>query len=275
MVLWLLLFAILLCFGIVRCFIFNIHRVVYYTVFDLVEYIRFKKWKDFNFYGIDMFIGMFGHGKTLTMTHRARLLYERYGDTIQFISNYDLKGIPYTPLHNFKQIVEVGKKAISGESEYVGTVVLIDEIEALLSHRNYANFPLEMLNSLCQQRKAHIYIMCSAQRFFMVDKIFRSITTHVIDCVKLWRFQSVSYYDAWDYENAMNSQLLCPLSKIWWFVRNSDFESYDTSQMISESDSKDFISNEEAIIRKGLDATTNLEAVTSPSRKLRKIQKKN
>ena len=157
---------------------------------------------------------------------------------------------------------------------YKGTVVLIDEIEDLLSHRNYANFPLSMLNTLTQQRKAKIYIMCSAQRFFMVDKLFRSITTHVIDCNKYWRLQHMRYFDAWDYENAMNAQLVKQITHKWWFVKNSDFECYDTSQMISDLDSENFISNEDSIIRKGLDATVNIDAVAKPSRKLKKARKK-
>lgn len=156
--------ALFVC-GLTRCFIFNIHNVLYYAGCDLFTYIKDKKWEDFNYYGIDMFVGMFGHGKTLSMTHKARKLYKKYGDSIRFVSNYELIGIPYVPLVNFNQLVELGKEGISGTSEYKGTVVLIDEIEDLLSHRNYAQFPLQMLNVLTQQRKAKIYIMCSAQRF--------------------------------------------------------------------------------------------------------------
>lgn len=269
---WLLIAVLLWC-GLTRCAIFNVHNVIYYTVHDVYTYFKEKKWKNFNYYGIDMFIGMFGHGKTLSMTHRARKLYKKYGDSIRFVSNYELIGIPYIPLKNFNQLVELGKQAISGESAYKGTVVLIDEIEDLLSHRNYAQFPLQMLNVLTQQRKAKIYIMCSAQRFFMVDKLFRGITTHVIDCNKYWRFQHMRYYDAWEYENAMNSQMVKPLLSRWWFVKNSDFESYDTAQMIDESMSADFISNEESLTRIGLDSVVNADAITKPSRRLKKLRK--
>ena len=151
---------------------------------------------------------------------------------------------------------------------------MIDEVEDILSHRNYASFPLQMLNTLTQQRKAKIYIMCSAQRFFMVDKLFRAITTHVVDCSKHWRLQHMMYYDAWDYENAMNTQLVKQLTHKWWFVKNNDFDSYDTTQMISDDMSKNFISNEESLMRKGLDATSNLDAVMGASRRLKKARKK-
>lgn len=317
---WIVIIGLLLC-GMTRCLIFNIHNALYYGVYDIYTYFRDRKWEDFNYYGIDMFIGMFGHGKTLSMTHKARLLYKKYGDSIRFVSNYQLNDIPYVPLENFNQIVKLGQEALQEKPKYLedgenpppyyyddngkikreyrrkikigtdadgnpiyerkilrptykGTVVLIDEIEDLLSHRNYANFPLQMLNVLTQQRKAKIYIMCSAQRFFMVDKLFRSITTHVIDCNKYWRLQHMTYYDAWDYENAMNAQLVKRLTHKWWFVKNADFNCYDTTQMISEDMSEKFISNEETLLRKGLDASTNLDAVSHASRKLKKARKK-
>ena len=323
---WFAIGLLLYC-GSTRCLIFHAPQAVYYAILDIYTYFKEKKWKNFKYYGIYMYIGMFGHGKTLSMTMQAKRLYEKYGDTIRFVSNYELKGIPYIPLRNFNQIVDLGKEAIEADKKgkyfeeeelkdavfppfyldekgnvkkeyrrkvkvgtdelgndiyerkilrpvYKGTVVLIDEIEDLLSHRSYATFPLQMLNALTQQRKAKIFIMCSAQRFFMVDKIFLSITTYAIDCNKYWRLQHMEYYDAWDYENAMNAQLVKRYRNRWRFVSNKAFDSYDTTQMISEDMSKDFISNEEQLARIGLDTVVNSDAVKAPSRRLKKARKK-
>lgn len=328
---WFAIFILLYC-GSTRCLILHAPQAIYYAVMDIYLYFKEKKWKNFNFYGIWMLIGMFGHGKTLCMTMIAKRLYKKFGNTIRFVSNYELKDIPYIPLKNFNQIVDLGKEAIEAENKgkyftpeeleeiaqgikhlppfyldskgnvkkeyrrkvkvdtdeqgndiferkilrptYKGTVVLIDEIEDLLSHRSYASFPLQMLNALTQQRKAKIFIMCSAQRFFMVDKIFRSITTYAIDCNKYWRLQHMEYYDAWDYENAMNAQLIKRRKNKWRFVYNADFNAYDTTQMISEDMTKDFISNEEQLARIGLDNVVNSDAVKRPSRKLKKARKK-
>lgn len=263
--------AVLPFFKVVRCILFNIHYVSFYSVKDIFLYFKERKWKFFTEYGIDMYVGMFGHGKTLSMVHKARNLYKLYGDSIDFISNIELKGIRYTPLVNFNQLVDLGKELEEGKQ---GTVVIIDEISSVLSHRNYASFPLELIGLLCQQRKRHVYIMCTAQRFFMVDKIWRSITTNVFDCNKIWRLQHVSCYDAWDYENAMNTQMIRRMSHHWWFVRDIDYNSYDTSQMIDKQKAADFISNEESIVRKGLDSAVNELAVSKPSKKLKKFRKK-
>ena len=147
----------------------NLHRVSYYLVKDGALQVKNREWSKFSYYGIDMFVAMFGKGKTLSMTHRARRIYEQYGKKVRVFSNYHLEGIPYIPLHNFQQLVDLG--TTEEEREYVGTIVLLDEVSTVLSHRNFSSFPLEMLSMLCQQRKRRIYIMCSAQRFFMVDKI--------------------------------------------------------------------------------------------------------
>lgn len=252
-----------------RVIINNLHLVGIYSVFDIAEYIKFRRWDDFNLYGIDMFIGMFGHGKTLSMTHRARLIYKKYGDRIRFISNYHLNDIPYIPLINFNQLVDLGEE--EGD-EYIGTVVLIDEVENVLSHRNYANFPLSLLHTLTQQRKKRVYILCSAQRFFMVDKIFRSITTNVINCNKFWRFQHCELYDAWDLEQSMNYTNIRRKQNLWWFIKNQDFNSYNTSEMVKKSTAEDFISNDKALVRKGLDSMANPEAIVHRSKKLIKKQ---
>lgn len=255
---------------LLRCIIFNLHNIFVYSIRDLIEYIIHKGWTKFNAFGIRMYIGMFGHGKTLSMTHKARTLYKKYGDSLIFISNYKLYDIPYIPLVNFNQLVDLGEEMPDGIQ---GHVVLIDEISSVLSHRNYASFPLELIGLLCQQRKKHVYIMCTAQRFFMVDKIWRSITTDVVDCNKYWRLQHMSVYDAWELENAMNNQLIKKLGNMWWFVKNKDYQAYDTSEMISKTSASDFISNEEAIVRKGLDNTVNQLAVKKPTRKLKKYRK--
>ena len=228
-----LLFFLFLCIisPFVRMFIKNIPFEYFYSLKDLYEYFRYKKWEKWSLFGITLFVGMFGHGKTLCMTHQARMIYKHYGEKVRFFSNYELKNIPYTPLINFQQLVEIGEEE-NQRDDIIGTVVLIDEIENVLSHRNYANFPLELLATITQQRKLSVVIYASCQRFFMVDRIFRGISTYVADCNKIWRWQNLKYYDAWDYENAgANAVILKPKINKWWFVRNADYDSYDTSRM--------------------------------------------
>lgn len=250
-----------------RCAVANLHNEIYYSGLDLYNRIKNRNKIEFDLYGVQMFIGMFGKGKTLSMTHQCEKIYKRYGDQVRFISNYELKNIPYIPLINFEQLVDLGED----QSDYIGTVVCIDEISSVLNNRAFAKFPMDLLSLLMQQRKRRVFIMCSAQRQKMVDIIFRNITTYCIDCSKIWRFCRLRYYDAWDYENAPNIQVLKPLKTIWWFAKDKDFNAYDTSQMISKSMCEDFISNDQAIVRLGLDTSQSVEKLNK--RNLRKVKK--
>ena len=267
MILIFIVIILLFIFPLTRCFIFNFHYVLFYSLKDIIHYIKFKEWLKFNLYGIDMFCGMFGHGKTLSMVHRASELYKHYGDKLNFVSNITLKDIPYTPLVNFNQLVDLGELPFD---DSIGTVVIIDEIENVLNNRNYAKFPLAMLHTLTQQRKKKVYIMCTAQRFFMVDKLFRSITTKVIDCNKIWRFQNYSVYDAWEYECAVNANLIRPYHFGCWFVHDKDFDSYDTSEMVSKTSAENFISNLETLERQGVVVPLGNDSIIHPKKRRKK-----
>lgn len=253
-----------------RVIVKNLHLIGVYSFTDLYLYIKLKKYAAFNYFGIDCFCGMFGHGKTLTMCHRAREIYNQFGDRIRFISNVDLVNIPYTPLVNFNQLVDLGED----ETNYEGTVVLIDEVENVLNNRNFAKFPLALLHVINQQRKKHVYIMMTSPRFFQIDKMMRQITTSVYCCDKYWRFQHVQRYDAWDYENAMNTRDIKRVSNVWFFVKNQDYNTYNTEQMISKDSAENFISNEESLKRIG-DAVQNSGAVINRSKKSIRQNKRN
>lgn len=282
---------------IIPCFIFNLPFVLFYLFYDTFMYFKEKRWKRFNKYGIRIFTGMFGKGKTLTATYYANKWYKKYGDSLLFLSNYKLNNIPYTQLVSFEQLVliqenwqklEDYKNRINNNFEelsdfeqiefeelmnnwqYQGVVVLIDEIELLLNNRKYSDFPLELLHTLCQQRKFKMVILATAQRFGMVDIAFRRITTLVEESNKLWRFQCTKVYDAWEMENAINPKLIKPIGRRCFFVRNKLFKAYDTTQSITRENTSDFISNKEALERKGY-SISNLSIVDRLNKRGKKL----
>ena len=256
-----------------RLIVKKLPQIYFYGLRDIILYFKDKKWEKVSVgYGITCFIGMFGHGKTLSMVKACQSIYDTYGDKVRFISNVKLNHIPYIPLTNFNQIVKLQNEV---DSPYEATILCIDEIEYLLSHRNFANFPLTMLGSICQQRKlaSPLKIYCTCQRWFTVDKIWRSLTTDIYDCNKFWRFQHMVKYDAWDYENAMNFNMIRPISNTWWFVTDRIYNAYDTTELITDETSNDFLSNEETIVRVGLDNMSNPNAIRKP-RKQRKEKRR-
>lgn len=70
-----------------------------------------------------------------------------------------------------------------------------------------------------------------------------------------------------------NIQLLKPIASKWWFITNKDYKSYDTSEMISKSAAEDFISNEDRLVRMGMDAGPQEYAIQRPSRMLKQFRK--
>lgn len=261
--------VILMCFKLFRCIVFNLHNIVINGFMDIYLYFKYKKWEEFNYFGIDLFCGYFGKGKTLSVVIRANQLYQKYGDEIKFLSNIHLTNIPYEKLTNFKQIEDL-QEVNDGRK---GTIVILDEVQTLLSHRNYANFPLTLLNVICQPRKCNVYIMCTAQRFFMVDKIFRSLIKNVYDCNKIWRIQHCIAYDGWDYEQSMNTKLIKRIGHYYTFVKNKHYSLYDTCEQITSYNADDFISNVETLGRIG-ENVSNPYAVVKPSHKMKKILNK-
>ena len=129
-----------------RCILKNLHLVGVYSFVDFKDYIKYKKWNDLDIgFGITCYCGMFGTGKTLSMTHQARRIYENYGDRVRFISNYDLKDIPYIPLINFNQLVDLGNEE---DNKYEATVVLIDHcLQRFLNPKHHTHAYVQIAKS--------------------------------------------------------------------------------------------------------------------------------
>ena len=240
-----------------RCIITNIHREIKYLGLDTYEYFKEKKWNQWNGFGLNIYVGMFGRGKTLSATKYVLAQAKRY--KLNIISNIKINGYPYTPLTNWQQIVDAPGN----------TIILIDEMSTVFNARAWKDFNINLLFQLLQCRKNKKMIIGTAQRFAHVDKLLRDITYEVIDCNKLWRLQHTVHYDGWDYENCMNHNMLQRTMHEWKFITNIDYKSYDTSEIIDNAKRTDFISNDEIMNARG-EVQFNELAITKGSRKFKK-----
>lgn len=257
----LIILVVILSIKLTRCIILNLHRICWYLGVDIIDYIINRKWNEWNGFGLNIYVGMFGKGKTLSATRYVILNAKKYN--LNVVSNIKLNGIEYTPLTNWQQIVDCPGN----------TIILIDEISTVFNARNWKDFNINLLFQLLQCRKNKKEIVATAQRFAHVDKLLRDITYNVIDCNKKWRFLHNTYYDGWDYENCMNRDFLSRVWHNWYFVRNKDYQSYDTSEIIDNAKRTEFVSNEEIQARRG-EVTYNELAVSKPGKKLKKFMKK-
>lgn len=219
----------------IRVLISHLHFLPYYSIKDIFKYIingDFKKWNGF---GIRMYCGYFGSGKSMLACKFITESYNKYN--INIISNIPLS-IPYVPLVNKDQIVNCPDNSI----------IFIDECNTLFNARSWKDFPTEIIYQLCQNRKKRIMLIMTAPRFHLVDKSIRDVTQFVYECNKsFWRIHLVDIYDGWQRENAIDINLLKPLSSFGVFARDKYYKNYDSFAIIDNVKKEEFLSNREII----------------------------
>ena len=213
-------------------FIFtHIVQLIYYAVKDLYKYIKGRIWKKYDKYGIYIYGGLYGSGKTLSIARYCTKIYKHY-DNVKFISNIDLHNIPFERFEYFEQLME--------EPDYDGQciVYVIDEIGSLMNARNYKNNRIgetQFLYTLNQIRKQNKTLLLASQRFGMCDKNFRQCAVQWIECSKIWRIVSQTIYDPYDLECSLNPKLVKPIKrKKYFFATDKMFKAYDTKQLVKD-----------------------------------------
>lgn len=226
---------LLYCSVTLRVLLFNLPIIPYYSIKDLITYLIEKKWEYWQGFGIRMYCGYFGSGKSMLASKFIVDNYNRYH--VNVISNIPLN-IPYTPLVNKSQI----------ENCENDTIIFIDECNTLFNARNWKDFPVELIYQLCQNRKKKIMLIMTAPRFHLVDKSIRDVTQHVYECHKtFWRVHSVDIYDGWERENAINLDLVKPIASYGVFARDSYYKNYDSFAIIDNVKKEEFLSNQEIV----------------------------
>lgn len=287
MIIVFLIFFICATFPIIPFIILHFDKVLTWGARDIYLYIKHKRYNECRDFGQVITIcadgsGVFGSGKTLSGVHALRFLYEKYDGLevwnpttkefvtqhIHIISNVDLTDVPYTPFENEKQLIEVE------QPEMDITFFFLDEASTIWNSRNYKdNISHELLTNLLQCRKNKIALITTSQRFIFQDKLIREITSVVWQAKKMWRIQQLKTYDAFAMENCSNPMLLKPLATSFWFIRDEDFEAYDTNAVVERLKKKNeeggFISNAEILEAQG-DRTDTMEMVANLSKKGRK-----
>lgn len=287
--------VVLVWFPTLRCAVFHPVYLVRYGISDLIRYIKFERWNECKTGELVAYVGLFGKGKTLSAVHKVVSMYERYNgmmvydrerqmwveQRVKVLSNVALD-IPYDDFVSLQQVVHCAEK--NGEYDRAHetltvTLVLGDEFSVQMNSRNFkSNIDPLFLNTLLTCRHYHISLYYTAQRFGHVDALLRQVTSYVVDCDKLWRFQRQNLYDAWEMENATNSQLLTPMARRCWFVTDKDYNAYNTLACVGSLQKSfkegDMMTEDEILALRRNEQQTNMEGVVKPSRKWRRSQRK-
>ncbi len=236
-----------LLYRIFFSYIPKLPKFLYLKVIDLYWYIKNQEWKNFDGFGLHIYVGMFGSGKTISMVEKAYRVAKAYPQ-VRILTNMKLVGFPehteIIELKNYSQIIES-----PGD-----TLILIDEISTILNSRRWdkEGVPPSLLGQLLQVRKQKKMLLATAQRFGHVDKLIRDITFTVIECgtkFKRWTFQTA--YDGYDYENANMMKPALPIWRHDFLQTDETRKLYDTWELIDNMKKEQFLTDKDILEKQG------------------------
>lgn len=229
---------------------------IYYHIFDKLIYNHYEKKLLFPGWGIHLFTGKFGQGKTCLMVIEAYKLCKKYPQ-LHILTNIKLMNFPehtkILPLNTAQDILNAPDN----------TLVLIDEIGTLFNSRDFStgknSVPKPVFQHLCQVRKRHMMIYATVQRFNLLDKQIRDITASVMDCAAeprhpFTRILTALSYDIDEYEAHVSNKMYRPRVQSTTVVIQKDKyrHLYDTSELIQGLLTSEYLSDEEILRNQGV-----------------------
>lgn len=199
-----------------------------YIFIDIID--KIKNHKVYKNYGIYLFGGSFGNGKSISIVNYLHHIITRY-DNIEVISNLSLNDIEYSKFEYFEQLLE-------STPDNISRIFVIDEVGSLMNSRNYKNNKIgetQFLYMLNQCRKNRVTILLASQRYNMTDKVFRQVCVYWIECKRFWRFVKHSYYDAYDieYSNKPMTEIK-PIKCRYIFLDSRLYALYNTNELVTD-----------------------------------------
>lgn len=120
---------------------------------------------EFDLYGLWCFTGQQGSGKSIALVEMLHRIKKKF-PLVRVLSNIDLTGID--------------SETIQGPEDFVfqdngkdGTIVILDEAQNWFNSAESKNFPPEVLQEICQERKQHKMVCLTTQRFNRLSAAIR------------------------------------------------------------------------------------------------------
>ena len=179
----------------------------------------------FKEYGLHMFCGEQGSGKTVSVIHKLQDLKHRY-PKCKVRTNMCYKHEDEA-LNHWKQLV-------SNDNAEYGQIEVLDEIQTWFSSNQSKDFPAEMITEISQQRKQRKMLIGTAQVFSRIGKPIREQTTFVylpmtiFGCLTIVRVSKPQYFDE-------ETQRFKRYIKTYFFVHTEEIRnSFDTYKKIEK-----------------------------------------
>ncbi|MEG1953025.1 MAG: zonular occludens toxin domain-containing protein [Hydrogenoanaerobacterium sp.] len=234
--------------------LFHVPQFFFLLCGDYIKWCRCKGWLDFDKWGLHLYVGKFGSGKTCSVVHDAYKIAKAFPQ-VTIISNFALLNFPshskILPLTTVDDILNAPQNSL----------VLIDEIGTIFNSRDFLGkkgVPKLLFQHICQVRKRNVQILATTQRWNFLDKQLRDITATVtVNRVSFShpfsRLVSCICYDSVDYDLAFNNPAYKPLPLGTNVYCQTDKlrNSYDTSELVETLMASDYLSDSEISANRG------------------------
>lgn len=228
---------------------------ILYCFYDWLIYKSYRKNKLFYGWGIHLFTGRFGAGKTSLMVIKAYNLCKKYPQ-LHILTNLQLTNFPdHTNIMHLNSVDDILQAPEN-------TLVLIDEIGTIFNSRDFMSgkksVPKALFQHLCQCRHRRIMVFGTVQRFLLLDKQIRDISATVTECRSSFRhpfsrmIQGV-VYDIDEYEALVQNVLYIPRAMdSYVYIQSEKYRHlYDTKEMVSGMLTMDYLTDEEILRNRG------------------------
>lgn len=234
---------------------FKLPKFYIYLLYDFLVYLYLKRYDEFFGWGIHLYVGRFGAGKTNTAVHYVYKQCLKYKQ-LSVLTNIKLINFP-----EWTNILEL-KTAQDILNAPDNCIVLIDEIGTIFNSRDFSSgktaVPKILFQHLCQCRKRHMQIIGTVQKYNLLDKQIRDISADVTVCKCSFshpfsRLIRTYTYDVDEYDMYMSNRMYNPrlLSSDVYIQDNLCRMLYDTSELVDDMLQKDYLSDKEIMENRG------------------------
>lgn len=211
-------------------------KLIYLIIFKIKDIIKeIKEGKVFKEFGVTMFTGKQGAGKSIAMTEYLLRMKVKYPN-VRIITNYGFSQQD-KPLEDWTDF----QTQRNGTD---GVIFAIDEIQNEFSNDKWKTFPEWLLKEITQQRKQRIKIVTTSQVFTRVVKQIREQAYDVAECRTLFgRWTFVRIFDGEEYNDYIDSPDPEKKRKLvrkqrYSFIQTDElrkvFESYDVIETLKD-----------------------------------------
>ena len=194
------------------------------------DYLRSKDKEFFPYTGTNVFCGLQGQGKTISMVKVLLDIKKEYPKCI-IVTNLKLNvDFDYRYVSTME---ELGLALTNINNDKYGVVYAIDEIHTYFNALDSKNIPMYVFTEISQQRKQRKLILGTSQLFLRMAKPFREQCTNLIMCeCYAGKFNLMRVYRGDTIEEDFG-KITGELKKIGFFMQTSKLRnSYDTMQKV-------------------------------------------